>query len=288
MTTHSTVLGCGTSLSEFYLEPFANRDLRIFTHSSWMAARQETIAKIIEATLQRLPFAYGLFGRYVGEDGKVSEREPNKGLLNKIHKVTALPTGAGWVVPNPLNILFDLVCGSIESGRSTVYMLSGQSMYRYVTQPYRHFGAMDALISTLYDAVRDYGFSDLPEHLNVAMVPVPVVRNFVAPLRLKDQLDRKLKCCDRVMVDNARCGKKLSNGQLPHALMRRLKQKRGRLFDAIAQPLLHVCADSETGTFYSQHDMDRDQDTIYIPDRVMALPIRAMLNSATRMGRLSA
>ena len=194
-----------------------------------MASRRETIAKIIEAALQRLPFAYGLFGRYVGKDGKVSEREPSKGLLNKIHKVTALSTDEGWVVPNPLNILFDLVCGSIESDRSTVYMLSGQSMYRYVTQPYRHFGAMDTLISNLYDAVRDYGFSDLPEHLNVAMVPVPVVRNFVAPLRLKDQLDRKLRCYDWVMAGNARCGKKLSEGQLPCAVVRRLKQKRGQL-----------------------------------------------------------
>jgi hypothetical protein len=161
MTTHSKTIDCGTPLGErFHLRPFANSGMNVFTHSSWVASRRETIAKVIEAGLKQHTCAYGLFGRYVGKDGKVTEREPHPNLLDKVHKVTVSSTDEGWVVPNPFNILFDLVCGSMESGKDTVYMLSGQSMYRYITQPYRNFGSMDALISCLYDAARDYAFPE--------------------------------------------------------------------------------------------------------------------------------
>jgi hypothetical protein len=165
-------------------------------------------------------------------------------------------------------------------------MLSVQSMYKYITQPYRHFGTMDALISKLYDSVRDYAFSQLPEDINVVMVPVPVIRNFVAPLLLKEKLNRKLRFYQQFMDSGARCGKKLSAGELSRPVLWHLRQKRETLFNAISEPLARICADSETGVFYSQHDLD--QDDLYIPDQVMELPIRAMLDIASRMRRLSA
>ncbi len=286
MTTHNTVIGCGESLSEFHLRPIAVRPWDIFTHSSWVASRKEIILKTIEIALQKIPTVNGVWGRHVSKEGIVSERQPSGRILDHIHKVTTLPTDEGWVVPNPFNILFDLVCGSLESEKATIYMLSGQSMYKYIHQPYRHFGAMSKLISELYDTTRNYAFSQLPKDLNVVMVPVPVIRNFVGPLQLKEQLDCKLGFYEKLKIANARCGRKLSEGQLSHPTVRRLKQKRRILFDSAAKPMSLACADSETGVFYSQHDLD--QDVIYIPNQVMDMPIRSMLDTVAKMRHLSA
>jgi hypothetical protein len=285
MTTHNVVTGQNLPVTDFHLRPLRDNGLKAFAHSDWIFRKKEDIFRIIQAITT--PRTLNLWKRYVNQYGQVSgPANPGIQILDKIHKVTSPRNHEGWVIPNPLNILFDLVFGALESNTPDLYMLSGQSMYKYINQPYRTFGPMNQLISDLYDAATTNGFSSLPKRLTVNMVPIPVIRHFVAPSRLKCQLEQKLAYYGSLTAKNKRCAGKLSTGQLSYALMRRFQMKRKSVFTSLSYPLLPIIADSESGSFYSQHDLAADNDTIYIPDRVMDMPIGKMLDIVAKMNRL--
>ncbi len=289
MSTHNKVKGDITPVSEFHLDPVQRLGLKAFAHSKWIGDRRNYILTLL-ALLNTENWPLLLWTRYVDTNGRVSKVDPPTTrfeLMCRIHKLTSSPDESGWILPNPINILLDLVFGALETDKPTVYMLSGQSMYRYISQQYTNFGRMDELISDMYDTVRSKGFYTLPELLKVSMVPIPVIRHFVAPAGLKNELDKKLDYYERLIANTARGGNKLSKRQISHDLMSHLKLKRKHVFSSLSSPLAHLCADSETGQFYSQHDLAYNNDQMYIPDRAMNLPIHKMAGVVARMVRLA-
>ncbi len=276
MTTHNTVFDSEVSISDFHAKPLIDSGLNIPTHSQWLEPRQEMAIKVIESisTDQLLK----MWVRYVNADGSIKMQTPysQNNLLGNIHKVTSGHNEAGWVIPNPINILLDLVAGAIETNKDTVYMLSGQSMYRYITKDYARLGSMGKLVSRLYDQVRAKAFPELPETLVVKMVPTPVIRNFVSPMKLKDSLDAKLRYYSKFLTGNARAGQKLSEGIINGPRMKYFRHKRENIFRQVSSTVSHICCPSETGIFYTQHDLALNEDTIYVPSKVMDMTFNEM------------
>ncbi len=77
--------------------------------------------------------------------------------------------GAGWIVPNAWNLLADGVIGSLESGRDTVYELSGPDMIRY-------YKKLLPEMSRLYDLLRPRFPRRLPETVRMEMAPAAEMR----------------------------------------------------------------------------------------------------------------
>lgn len=286
MTTHNTVHGTEITVSDFHAKPLIESGFNIPTHSQWLADKSNMALRVIKAVSEDQLLR--MWMRYVNANGSTSMRTPysKANLLGEIHKVTAGHNEAGWVIPNPINILLDLVAGTLETNKDTVYMLSGQSMYRYISKDYARLGSMDKLISHLYGLVRDKAYPNLPKTLTVKMVPTPVIRNFVSPLKLKDQLETKLGYYTRLLKGNARDGRKLSEGIITGSRMKYFRHKREHVFQQVSKNLSHICRPSETGNFYTQHDLAKNQDSIYVPSKVMDMTFSEMILISNKMNQI--
>jgi hypothetical protein len=145
---------------------------------------------------------------------------------------------------------------------------------------------MSVLLSAMYDTVRAKLNLQLPQNLVVKMVPTPMLRHFVAPMSYQDVLDKKLKSFNNLMQGKKRCGIKFSSGLLSKSSMEHMRSKRENLLLQLAPPLQLVCAESETGSFYTQHDLAKTSEKIYIPNQTMTMPIKSMIESLQTMNRL--
>ena len=287
MTSHNKVTNASMSLTQFHTQPLADMGLQVLSHNQWLAERTDLAYKTIAATMNDRSIA--IWKRYVNLDGLVTiiPAQSCSQVLGRIHKVTVAGDESGWVIPNPVNVLLDLVIGAVETEKAVVYMLSGQSMYKYIQKGYDRFGPMNALISDMYDSVRGQVIKNLPESLLVKMVPTTALRHFVAPRQLTTQLDTKLRYYEKLKKASARCGRKISEQCLSAKKVVNFRKKRESLFQNLSQSIAHVCAESETGMFYSQHDLYKNQDTVYIPDHVLDMPFKEMMAIAQKMNALS-
>ncbi len=287
MTTHNKLTDDEMTVTEFHTQPLKQKGLEFYLHSDWLSERKDLANKIIETVMD--DFSMSIWKRYVDEKGTVSNRQAfsKNEVLGKIHKINTAPNEGGWVIPNPINILIDLVIGSIESEKELVYMLSGQSMYKYIHKNYDLNGPMDEFISSMYDVLKNNNFAYLPKLLQVKMVPTPIIRHFIAPMKLKNLLDNKLRYYQKMRNGNSRCGIKMSKHLISKQHMLNLRNKREKIFCKLSKGLAHVYAESETGTFYSQHDLVKDQDTVYIPDQVMNMPLSEMTKTIHSLRNLA-
>lgn len=284
LTTHNRCEN-GSPIAHTHTRPLEALELPGFTHSSWVKQRANPIHRILDPLTTNEYRA--LWERHVDGNGRVTRPpSPCQPSLEAIHKVTVPHDGEGWVIPNPVNILLDWVFGALETERDHVYMLSGQSMYKYIQQKYRSGPIMATLLSGMYDQVRSNVIPGLPEHLRVTLVPIPVLRHFVAPYHLRDALDKKLRYYEKCTAGMARCGELARSKHMPYKFMLRHKTTRRAILTARAGPLELACAESENGVFYTQHDLDSDGTSVYVPEPVLNLSFQAMHDIVLRMKRL--
>jgi hypothetical protein len=109
------------------------------------------------------------------------------------------------------------------------------------------------------------------------MVPIPVLRHFAVPNKHKDLLDAKLKYVEKVKTASTRCGIKCADRTLGVETKKYLAGKRGGYLRKLSARTSHFSAQSETGIFYTQHDLAEDEDSIYIPGSVMEITISKMV-----------
>ncbi len=286
LTTHNVISDSNQSVSEFHTTEIGKRFGTIFPQSDWMETNTDTILPVLEVANK---FTDGLiWERYVSEQGMVglNHHHHSSKLPEKIHRVTVSRDSEGWITANPVNLLCDMIGGIRHSDRTKVFMISGPSMYKYIYQKFRHFGHMDQFISQLYDAVRRTGLFDLPELLEVSMVPLSCLSYFTAPSTLKDELNRKLGYLERLIKGNKRAGEKERQKKLSGKSISRMALRRAKVFQELNKPLEKVCADPTTGIFYTQHDLLEEKETMYIPDEIMETPLQVLWNKAERMERL--
>lgn len=280
LTTHNVVDKTGMPIAEFHTANIAKRFNSIFTQSDWMNQHSQLIKNVFEIATRHTNGA--IWYRYVDAEGVTHLKHHNSSELpDKIHRVTTDSNTEGWISANPVNLLCDMISGALESGKDTVYMISGSAMYKYTHQQYRSLGRMDLLISELYDAVRASNLFDLPEHLNVVMVQLTCLTHFAVPMRLAKELDRKLAYYHRLTSANKRLGSKKA---LHGRVKARLNLQRAKVFQCLNKPLQAVCAEPDTANFYTQHDLLQEEDmNIYIPEWVMDTPLESLLGQVVKM-----
>ena len=114
----------------------------------------------------------GLWYRSVNSSGQVSKKTQSflsdSALETDVFQFTN--PNSGWVTPNRVQIIFDLVYQSLASGRDTVYHLSGPQMTQYIGDQ-----KLQSDLQLMYDAVRQY-IPVLPLTLEVCIVPVAGAR----------------------------------------------------------------------------------------------------------------
>lgn len=157
--------------------------------------RMQMYPALAATVLQATSAIGGLWYRSVGASGNVTKRSL------KVIDQTNLETNvfqfsndqSGWVVPNRVHIIFDLVYQVLSSGRDVVYHLSGPQMVQYVDN-------LQEDMSRMYDLVRAR-IPALPLVLKVRVVPVASARFATVRSRadglgvfaaVRDQLDNPL------------------------------------------------------------------------------------------------
>jgi hypothetical protein len=161
---------CGQTVESYHLDALQKvfPQLAVRTDMGLMRSEEtlaESVLRVITNTVSKLWY------RNVSTTGTVTKHrgDPVRDWGQISQDVFGLSNQtAGWVVPNRAHILFELVLQSIDSGRDTVYHLSGPQMVGYV-------GGIQNNLSTAYDALR-VEFSELPETLTVHIVPVASCR----------------------------------------------------------------------------------------------------------------
>src|SRR6476469_5654714 len=123
LTTHKLVSNSGVSVSDFHTSEISKLYPSIITQTDWMNSHSDLVHKVLEIINQH---TYGAFWeRYVDSEGNVTlkDHHGSRALPDKIHRVNC--DEEGWITPNPVNLLCDMISGALESGRDTVCMISG-------------------------------------------------------------------------------------------------------------------------------------------------------------------
>jgi hypothetical protein len=215
---------------------------RINTDAAVLQREWTLAARVLRAANQA---ESGLWYRYAS-DGNLrkvgSKTLTSQQLETDVFQLTS--DTSGWVIPNRVHMLFDLVWQSLSSGRDVIYHLSGQDMVRYVAS---HRDSLDRM----YDAVRRY-LPELPFTLRVRIVPIAAAR--FAVHRSKQRL------LNRVMGQ-------LEGGYVYNG------GPTGHWFATAGDLLPELVTPISSGRYLSQHDLSHPDDLI-MSEWMLRTPLR--------------
>ena len=259
--------GCATSLYDASVwTPFA----RLPSGQSAAQFHQEAVRSVFKATdictdMERM--------RQESELTTVVLRETNHaipmlwyrqvapcGRVDSVKNVTYLPDieletqvfqfsndTAGWIVPNRVHILFDLVWQCLSSGRAEIFHLSGPQMAGYI-------GGITKSLSVGYDAIRA-AIPELPKELICNIVPV-------AGCRYVTHASKSAGLEDIVRVI-------LWYESLPHEQ----RAKAMATLADVAGEYSDLFVSIEEGRFLSQYDLANSSDLV-LSDWMLTTPLK--------------
>jgi hypothetical protein len=247
--TPFSVSTCGAAIEDVHAGSIQQRfpKLSIQSDCGLMTTHQalaETVLRVITTTTQRLWY------REVSTDGVVTKHRGEAvadwdHISRDVFRVSN--DTAGWVIPNRAHILFEFVLQSLESGRDSIYHLSGPQMVGYIC-------GVQKTLSKSYDVLRKE-LPILPETLQVHVVPVASARmvthknNSVA----FDALENTLRWYE---------------GLVPEAKRSAVVQ-----FKALTTLFPEFTDSIEAGTFMSQYDIE-SADDLLISDWMLETPLK--------------
>jgi hypothetical protein len=251
------VLPCGTAATEYHQAAVR----RVFPHTEVMTDMERMqqypalAATVLRATNR---VVRGLWYRRVSAIGKVSKRTLRE--LGPEHMETEVFQFSndrfGWVVPNRVHIVFDLVYQALSSGRDVIYHLSGPQMVHYVD-------GITAELSLMYDAVRA-NIPQLPLVLRAKVVPV-------ASARLVTHQSNAGALADVNELLERFGASGLSPG----------------LVADVQQALPELTVPIERGTFLSQYDLS-SADDLYLAPWMLEAPLSAVTALHQRLSTVTA
>ncbi|MDP3985311.1 MAG: hypothetical protein Q8P82_00975 [bacterium] len=205
-------------------------DLVVYT--DYLERHIDRVLPILELVTDRLP---KIWERTVSETGVITRRGIQTGWKEIVPLgVMGLPAThlSGWVIPNVLNTLLDVILESAERGIADVYHLSGPDMVKYIHQ-------FDATLTELYDHVRSRLDWRLPETLRFHVVPVADMRFAVREER-RAPLDALVEGWLDFQRENRSRGDVLKNAADDYErdrIIARLNESRNRVIDRIRAAL---------------------------------------------------
>jgi hypothetical protein len=217
-------------------------DTEVLTDMERMQQYPALTATVLRATNQRVR---GLWYRRASADGYVSKRTQSQLSDSDLETNVFQFSNAmsGWVIPNRVHIIFDLIYQALSSGRDVVYHLSGPQMVQYISNRKLQYE-----LQLMYDAVRQC-IPELPLVLKVRIVPVAGARFAGLPAdasRIKAVCDT----IDSVGVENANVG----------------------WYQELAAEVPSVTMSIETGATLSQYDLQCGGD-LYLDPWMLHTPL---------------
>lgn len=191
LTTHSVVINSaknlpipvilGSRLTDLHFSSFlkAIPSALCFTYTEYIQKNKEKVLQILEAVTNLRP---ALWNRVVDKEGitsQVNAKNWSDIITCGIYGVTNMESG--WIIPNPISILFHCTIDIFETNVNDSYLLSGPDMFRYID------GYQEKL-NEIYDHLRISLDWNLPEVINCHIVPVLNMR-FIVENKNKNALD---------------------------------------------------------------------------------------------------
>lgn len=148
-----------------------------------LRAQQDFFAAVFEESSSALD-GREVWWRYVYDDGHIAEYRDNKRGWSHVSREPIFgltDSYEGWIPPNELHIVSDIVRGALHNRSDQAYHVSGPDMYRYI-------GGLLRDISRMYDCVRARVFPHLPERV-VLNLPAAHEMRFAVRADRRDRLD---------------------------------------------------------------------------------------------------
>lgn len=191
LTTHSKITRLpssisqetqmGTSLVDFHMSALkrALPKSLCFTYTEYIQENKDQVLQILEKITELHP---NLWSRIVNEEGKTSKFQVNNWndvLKLGVFGLTNLKSG--WLIPNPVSVLFHGTIDAAKAKVKDVYLLSGPDMYKYID-------GYQTELNENYDYVRKTSGLNLPETIHCHIIPVISMR-FIIEDKYRNALD---------------------------------------------------------------------------------------------------
>ncbi|MDP1624856.1 MAG: hypothetical protein Q8L64_03720 [bacterium] len=206
LTTHSIVkklpglafkdAAVGMKLVDFHMSSFkrALPQADCFTYTEYIQNNKSQILQILEKITEFHPY---LWSRGVDESGKTFKSQAKNWddiIRSGVLGLTSMKSG--WIIPNPVSILFHGTVDTLKANAEDVYLLSGPDMYRYIE-------GYQLELNEAYDYLRKSLKCELPEMVRCHIIPVICMR-FIVEVDYRKVLDNLVDAYLRyVSVDDA-------------------------------------------------------------------------------------
>ncbi len=256
-------LSSGRSVIDFHQSSVRTvfPDTDICTDMERMQQESELTEIVLRETNQAIPL---LWYRRVSACGRVVPVKnvvqlPDFELETQVFQVSNVTSG--WVVPNRVHILFDLVWQCLSSGRAEIFHLSGPQMAGYI-------GGITKSLSAGYDAVRKV-VPSLPEQLVCNVVPVAACRYVVrkSEAGMLQDIMESIYWYESLPYDE--------------------RAKAMSALHEIAKKYKNFFASIEEGRFLSQYDLESDADLV-LSNWMLVTPLKRVISHTERFIKLSA
>jgi len=171
----------GTSLVDFHMSAIkrALPQARCLTYTEYIQNNKDKVLQVLEKVTELHP---DLWSRTVNEEGKTSKSQTGDWddiLKLGIFGLTNMKSG--WIIPNPVSVLFHGTVDASKTQVKDVYLLSGPDMYRYID-------GYQIRLNETYDYVRKTLGWNLPETIHCHIIPVISMR-FIIEIDHKSTMD---------------------------------------------------------------------------------------------------
>lgn len=188
---------------------------------------------------------------------------------------------AGWVTPNLANILMDVTIDPKAYKTDRVYSLSGPDMYRYIKQ-------MMPKLNRFYDVVRATLDWQLPETMQLHIVPVADMR-FVVPSAQRQALDELVDMIRSNQTFEQGIGRRMKTSVHPSAEISQIQQER-RDQHVQLREAMYACPEPfyeiKEGNFMSQYDLLDLNENLYLHPWALQTPMGTLKEVVAMLRRL--
>jgi len=143
LTTHSLIehvpkyskeeVRAGERVVDFHMNALkrALPQAHCFTYTEYLSKNKERILQLLEKATNLKPH---LWGRIVDGDGRVHRKTAkNWNDILELGVLGLTNDRAGWIIPNPISVLFHGTIDIMGSNQEDTFLLSGPDMYRYIS-----------------------------------------------------------------------------------------------------------------------------------------------------------
>lgn len=224
-----------------------------------------------------------VWNRRVYEDGTTVSDTCRGWVIVEAHGILGVTNPKkGWISPNIVNIMLDMIVEAKRFGSSVIYHLSGPDMYKYL-------GKLMPDINKLYDHCREKLDWNLPEVLTFKLVPASDMR-FAVPESHRRALDNLIDVWLSVSEFEDSVGVRIKSSDNPKAEIARVIEDRATIERKLEQAVKDCPLpffEMKRGDYTTQYDLLASGESLYVHPWGIETPISHISQAFRKMSALS-